>query len=199
MPSNHSKNNETLKVNRKVWNDMINEKQGNGYSFTKKNGFVCGSLNHLIKDCDYYEKKIAREAEEHPLKNMVNRGIFANSGCQGAHDSNRYQLKDFENSMGDLFTFEVAKAYIISGKGLARTYAAASLLTEPPFGPEAVIHIPVSLENQANNAGTSEETNSAGTSQTPESIASEEKDKEVELIVVWCGAGGWGPVSCQDS
>ncbi|GJT55718.1 putative ribonuclease H-like domain-containing protein [Tanacetum coccineum] len=90
MPSNHSKNNETLKVNRKVWNDMINEKQGNGYSFTKKNGFVCGSLNHLIKDCDYYEKKIAREAEEHPLKNMVNRGIFANSGCQGAHDSNRF-------------------------------------------------------------------------------------------------------------
>ncbi|GKD43311.1 hypothetical protein Tco_1267956, partial [Tanacetum coccineum] len=24
--------------------------------------FVCGSLSHLIKDCDYYEKKIAREA-----------------------------------------------------------------------------------------------------------------------------------------
>ncbi|GKG12160.1 hypothetical protein Tco_0346397, partial [Tanacetum coccineum] len=37
---------------------------------------------------------------------------------------------------------------------------------------------------QANNAGISEETNSAGTSQTPESIASEEKDEEVELIVV---------------
>ncbi|GJV88845.1 hypothetical protein Tco_1532783 [Tanacetum coccineum] len=32
--------------------------------------------------------------------------------------------------------------------------------------------------------GISEETNSAGTSQTPESIASEEKDEEVELIVV---------------
>ncbi|GJT31980.1 hypothetical protein Tco_0922399 [Tanacetum coccineum] len=32
--------------------------------------------------------------------------------------------------------------------------------------------------------GISEETNSAGTSQTPESIASEDKDKEVELIDV---------------
>ncbi|GKE66824.1 hypothetical protein Tco_1520985, partial [Tanacetum coccineum] len=34
-----------------------------GYSFTKKKCFVCGSLSHLIKDCDYYEKKMAREAE----------------------------------------------------------------------------------------------------------------------------------------
>ncbi|GJZ66497.1 hypothetical protein Tco_0623193 [Tanacetum coccineum] len=39
-----------------------NEK-GEGYSFTKKKCFVCGSLSHLIKDCDYYEKKMAREAE----------------------------------------------------------------------------------------------------------------------------------------
>ncbi|GJY96754.1 hypothetical protein Tco_0513664 [Tanacetum coccineum] len=39
-----------------------NEK-GEGYSFTKKKCFVCGSLSYLIKDCDYYEKKMAREAE----------------------------------------------------------------------------------------------------------------------------------------
>ncbi|GKG28129.1 hypothetical protein Tco_0406456, partial [Tanacetum coccineum] len=54
--------------------------------------------------------------------------------------------------------------------------------------------IPVSLENQANphagtsevtnNAGTSEVTNNAGTSQTPNSNAFEEKDEDVELIVV---------------
>ncbi|GJX52059.1 putative ribonuclease H-like domain-containing protein [Tanacetum coccineum] len=49
---------------------------------------------------------------------------------------------------------------------------------------DSMNYIPVCLENQANNAGISEETNSAGTSQTPESIASEEKDEEVELIVV---------------
>ncbi|GJW04705.1 putative ribonuclease H-like domain-containing protein [Tanacetum coccineum] len=45
--------------------------------------------------------------------------------------------------------------------------------------------IPVSLENQANpHAGASEVTNSAGTSQTPSLNASEEKDEDVELIVV---------------
>ncbi|GJY46661.1 putative ribonuclease H-like domain-containing protein, partial [Tanacetum coccineum] len=50
---------------------------------------------------------------------------------------------------------------------------------------DSMNYIPVSLENQANpHAGASEVTNSAGTSQTPKSIASEEKDEEVELIVV---------------
>ncbi|GKG40225.1 hypothetical protein Tco_0467002, partial [Tanacetum coccineum] len=36
---------------------------GEDYSFTKKKCFVCGSLSHLIKDYDYYEKKMARDDE----------------------------------------------------------------------------------------------------------------------------------------
>ncbi|GJR08248.1 putative ribonuclease H-like domain-containing protein [Tanacetum coccineum] len=60
-----------VKVNRKNWNDMMERELGEGYSFTKKKCFVCGSLNHLIKDCDYYEKKMAREAE---VKRVVNTG-----------------------------------------------------------------------------------------------------------------------------
>ncbi|GJZ97267.1 hypothetical protein Tco_0669720 [Tanacetum coccineum] len=54
---------ETPKVNRKNWNEMMERELGECYSFTKKKCFVCGSLSHLIKDCDYHEKKIAREAE----------------------------------------------------------------------------------------------------------------------------------------
>ncbi|GJS79088.1 putative ribonuclease H-like domain-containing protein [Tanacetum coccineum] len=50
---------------------------------------------------------------------------------------------------------------------------------------DSMNYIPVSLENQANpHAGASEVTNSAGTSQTPIFNASEEKDEDVELIVV---------------
>ncbi|GJR01728.1 ribonuclease H-like domain-containing protein [Tanacetum coccineum] len=70
-PRQPLKDNETHKVNRKSWNDMMKRELGDGYSFTKKKCFVCGSLNHLIKDCDYYEKKLAREAEE---KRVVNTG-----------------------------------------------------------------------------------------------------------------------------
>ncbi|GJU32641.1 putative ribonuclease H-like domain-containing protein [Tanacetum coccineum] len=50
---------------------------------------------------------------------------------------------------------------------------------------DSMNYIPVSLENQANpHAGTSGVTNSVGTSQTANAIASEEKDEDVELIVV---------------
>ncbi|GKC90707.1 hypothetical protein Tco_1151356, partial [Tanacetum coccineum] len=32
-----------------------------GYGFTVRACFVCGSLNHLIRDCDFHEKRIAEE------------------------------------------------------------------------------------------------------------------------------------------
>ncbi|GKF44682.1 ribonuclease H-like domain-containing protein, partial [Tanacetum coccineum] len=70
-PRQPLKDNDTHKVNRKSWNDMMKRELGDGYSFTKKKCFVCGSLNHLIKDCDYYEKKMAKEAE---VKRVVNTG-----------------------------------------------------------------------------------------------------------------------------
>ncbi|GKD25142.1 hypothetical protein Tco_1231356, partial [Tanacetum coccineum] len=68
-PRQPLKDNETHKVNRKSWNDLMKRELGDGYSFTKKKCFVCGSLNHLIKDCDYYEKKMAREAEANRVVN----------------------------------------------------------------------------------------------------------------------------------
>ncbi|GJU00401.1 putative ribonuclease H-like domain-containing protein [Tanacetum coccineum] len=37
--------------------------------------FCCGSLSHLIKDCDYYEKKMAREAEVKKQR-VCNTGIM---------------------------------------------------------------------------------------------------------------------------
>ncbi|GJV99900.1 putative ribonuclease H-like domain-containing protein [Tanacetum coccineum] len=52
IPSNYRQN----------WNPQMERELGTGYSFERKPCFVCGSLSHLIKNCDYYEKKIAREA-----------------------------------------------------------------------------------------------------------------------------------------
>ncbi|GJR12997.1 reverse transcriptase domain-containing protein [Tanacetum coccineum] len=48
--------------NRQNWNQRMERELGAGYSFERKPCFVCGSLSHLIKDYDYYEKKMAREA-----------------------------------------------------------------------------------------------------------------------------------------
>ncbi|GJU98031.1 hypothetical protein Tco_1327302 [Tanacetum coccineum] len=46
------------------------DKKELGYGFTVRACFVCGSLNHLIRDCDFHEKRMARKAE---LNNEWNR------------------------------------------------------------------------------------------------------------------------------
>ncbi|GKA75526.1 putative ribonuclease H-like domain-containing protein [Tanacetum coccineum] len=55
---------------------------------------------------------------EHPLKNMVDRGIF-DSGCSGHMTGNKDQLEDFEEFNGGSVTFGGSKGYI-SGKGRIR-------------------------------------------------------------------------------
>ncbi|GKB54367.1 putative ribonuclease H-like domain-containing protein, partial [Tanacetum coccineum] len=55
---------------------------------------------------------------EHPLKNMVDRGIF-DSGCSGHMTGNKDQLEDFKEFNGGSITFGGSKGYI-SGKGRIR-------------------------------------------------------------------------------
>ncbi|GJT84299.1 putative ribonuclease H-like domain-containing protein [Tanacetum coccineum] len=62
-PRQQMKNQGTPEVKGKNWNKIMERELGEGYSFIKKKCFVCGSLSHLIKDCDFYEKKMAREVE----------------------------------------------------------------------------------------------------------------------------------------
>ncbi|GKD51563.1 hypothetical protein Tco_1280539, partial [Tanacetum coccineum] len=37
------------------------DKKELGYGFTARACFVCGSLNHLIRDCDFHEKRMAKQ------------------------------------------------------------------------------------------------------------------------------------------
>ncbi|GKB43309.1 hypothetical protein Tco_0888251 [Tanacetum coccineum] len=46
------------------------DKKGLGYGFVTKACFVCGSLSHLIRDCDFHEKRMAKQAE---LNNRMKR------------------------------------------------------------------------------------------------------------------------------
>ncbi|GJZ18484.1 hypothetical protein Tco_0554607 [Tanacetum coccineum] len=50
------------KVNRKDWNGKMTPKLGLGFGSTKKAYFVCGSYSHLIKDCDFHEKIMAKKS-----------------------------------------------------------------------------------------------------------------------------------------
>ncbi|GJW71215.1 ribonuclease H-like domain-containing protein [Tanacetum coccineum] len=49
--------------NRRNWNGMMTQKLGNGFESIKKACFVCGSLNHLIKDYDFHENKMVEKPE----------------------------------------------------------------------------------------------------------------------------------------
>nr|GEU65650.1 hypothetical protein [Tanacetum cinerariifolium] len=49
------------KVEKQGRNSHI--RKGLGYAFTRKSCFVCGSFSHLIKDCDFHEKRIAKHDE----------------------------------------------------------------------------------------------------------------------------------------
>ncbi|GJU42294.1 hypothetical protein Tco_1195251 [Tanacetum coccineum] len=70
-------NEKDVSKSKENWNEMMERELGEGYSFIKKKCFVCGSLSHLIKDCDYYEKKMGREAEfkKQRVFNTVNRVV----------------------------------------------------------------------------------------------------------------------------
>nr|GEU92053.1 putative ribonuclease H-like domain-containing protein [Tanacetum cinerariifolium] len=44
--------------NKRKWNGLMTQKLGDSFEFKKKTSFVCRSINHLIKDCDFYENKM---------------------------------------------------------------------------------------------------------------------------------------------
>ncbi|GJW44324.1 hypothetical protein Tco_0073123 [Tanacetum coccineum] len=58
---------ETVVNNSTSWSIPKPKKLGIGFQFTPKACFVCGSFNHLIKDCDFHDKKMVQK----PVLNNV--------------------------------------------------------------------------------------------------------------------------------
>ncbi|GJY75180.1 putative ribonuclease H-like domain-containing protein, partial [Tanacetum coccineum] len=69
------KNCQSPRGNKRNWNNLITRKLGSNFKFQNKACYVCGSFNHLIKDCDYYEKKMV----ENPVWNNAKRANYQNS------------------------------------------------------------------------------------------------------------------------
>ncbi|GJW59390.1 ribonuclease H-like domain-containing protein, partial [Tanacetum coccineum] len=60
------------KPDKKDCSGLISKKLGLGYGFTTKACFVCGSLSHLIRDCDFHEKRMAKQVELNKQKGKGN-------------------------------------------------------------------------------------------------------------------------------
>ncbi|GJW45050.1 ribonuclease H-like domain-containing protein [Tanacetum coccineum] len=69
------KNSQSPRDNQRNWNNLMTHKLGSNFEFKNKACYVCGSFNHLIKDCDFYEKKIV----EKPVWNNARRVNHQNS------------------------------------------------------------------------------------------------------------------------
>ncbi|GKA30234.1 retrovirus-related pol polyprotein from transposon TNT 1-94 [Tanacetum coccineum] len=48
--------------NKRSWNGLMTQRLGDSFKFKKKACFVCGSFNHLIKDCNFYENKMVEKS-----------------------------------------------------------------------------------------------------------------------------------------
>ncbi|GJV31863.1 putative ribonuclease H-like domain-containing protein [Tanacetum coccineum] len=118
---------------------------------------------------------------------MVDRGIF-DSGCSGHMTGNKDQLEDFEEFK------EVAKAtylvprhhnmYSFDMKTPTPTKGFACLIAKATSDESKLWHRRYFREKLTHMQVLQRKTNNAGTLQTPKSNASEEKEEDVELIVV---------------
>nr|GEW43727.1 retrotransposon protein, putative, unclassified [Tanacetum cinerariifolium] len=108
-------------------------RKGLGYAFTRKACFVCGSFSHLIRDCDFHEKRMAKQAELTKSKNKVtgqreNRPVWNNFqrvNHQNKHmTGNKAHLADYQEFKGGFVAFEgsnrriTGKGKIKAGRGL---------------------------------------------------------------------------------
>ncbi|GKB42292.1 putative ribonuclease H-like domain-containing protein [Tanacetum coccineum] len=85
---------------------------------TMDDGIVNWGEHTEVEETNHALMAISSSNEDHPLKNMVDRGIF-DSGCSGHMTGNKDQLEDFEEFNRGSVTFGGSKGYI-SGKGKIR-------------------------------------------------------------------------------
>ncbi|GJR09325.1 hypothetical protein Tco_0791977, partial [Tanacetum coccineum] len=62
-----------LRNNSTNWNNPMSKKLGVGFQFTPKACFVCGSFNHLIKDCDFHDKRMVQKPVLNNVKKMTSK------------------------------------------------------------------------------------------------------------------------------
>ncbi|GJT65728.1 putative ribonuclease H-like domain-containing protein [Tanacetum coccineum] len=119
------------KADKRNWNGLMSKKLGLGYGFTRKACFVCGSFGHLIRDCDFYKKKMVKQVElnkqkgkgtgqrenrpDDPQKALKNKEIV-DSGCSRHMTGNKAYLVEYRDYNGGLVAFRGSKG-TISGKG----------------------------------------------------------------------------------
>ncbi|GJR65218.1 ribonuclease H-like domain-containing protein [Tanacetum coccineum] len=98
------------KPDKKDCSGLMAENLGLGYGFTKKACFVCGSFSHLIRDCDFHEKRMAKHAE---LNNKMSKG----SGQRKIRPAVPTNAARKVNTVKPIVNNARPKAVLLGGKG----------------------------------------------------------------------------------
>ncbi|GJX23054.1 putative ribonuclease H-like domain-containing protein [Tanacetum coccineum] len=98
---------ETPRNNSINWNKSMSKKLVVGFQFGPKAYFVCGSFSHLIKDCDFHDKRMAQK----PVLNNVNKGVNKGTGQREVrpvwNSAMRTNYQNFSNSRRNLVPIAV--------------------------------------------------------------------------------------------
>ncbi|GJX79007.1 hypothetical protein Tco_0327156 [Tanacetum coccineum] len=102
-----------------------NVQQKPKFQFTKKACFVCGSFNHLIKDCDFHDKKMVQK----PVMNNVKKGTGQREVRPIWNNAMRINHQNFSNSRRN---FAPTAVLTKSGKVLISTARQSSSRATTP-------------------------------------------------------------------
>ncbi|GJZ85717.1 ribonuclease H-like domain-containing protein [Tanacetum coccineum] len=75
-------------------NELKTQRLGVEFQFSPKACFVFGSFNHLIKDCDFHDKKVVQK----PVLNNVQNGTSQREGIPVLNNAMRTNHQNFSNS-----------------------------------------------------------------------------------------------------
>ncbi|GJV47576.1 hypothetical protein Tco_1437788 [Tanacetum coccineum] len=114
---------ENPRYNRTNWNEKKTQKLGVGFQFTKKACFVCGSLNHLIKDCDFHDKKMVQK----PVLNNVKKGTGQREVRPVWNNAMRVNHQNFSNSRRNF-----VPTAVLTKSGIVPLIAARPINTAAP-------------------------------------------------------------------
>ncbi|GJT97633.1 ribonuclease H-like domain-containing protein [Tanacetum coccineum] len=114
---------ENLKKNRTNWNEIKTQKLGVGFQFTKKACFVCRSLNHLIKDCDFHDKKMVQK----PVLNNVKKGTSQREVKPVWNNAMRVNHQNFSN-----YRRNFVQTIVLTKSGIVSVSAARPINTAAP-------------------------------------------------------------------
>nr|GEX20184.1 putative ribonuclease H-like domain-containing protein [Tanacetum cinerariifolium] len=116
------------KPNKRDWNGLMSKKLGLGYGFTKKACFVCGSFSHLIRDCDFHKKRMAKQDD--PQKALKNKEIV-DSGCSRHMTRNKAYLVNYQDYNRGPIAFGGSKGHITREVSTACFVLNRVLVTKP--------------------------------------------------------------------